>query len=600
MTFRYLDGPSIRSTAEGSFVASGVLSSSTSALVRLTPQGQFDATFGDGGTAVPALGSVAAPLLQTDGSLTLLTTTDSGYAGCPVLNVEHVRGDGTRNPVGLAQPALGGGTKYAQSIHSQLDGSGRIVVGATTINCRTFTNLEAVIARLAPNGRLDPAFGSGGITNLTDLGLGNSVTSLVVLSSGATLATVAALGAPACRTVRLDANGRLDPSFGTAGAVNPCHISGVDQTGRIVFTNRYDVVERRLPNGALDGSFGSGGRVLGTPLDAVRLMNDGSLIVVRTGYSPATGETVELRRLDASGMPDGVFGGDGVLRAAAISSVRILDVAVGITGRVLVAIDDSAASDGPPAPFASQILAFPASPAAAPSAPLVAPAAEAIGGVGGVRVVLGAPAGGYAPTGPAVLGYRIDTAGREPLFVRAVSPEAWLDGLPAGRAVTITARALFANGATGPPSTTTAAPTAPQTSHYLAAPTPRRLQDTRLLAIPRTPAGGTVNVSVTGGALGAPANASAVVLNVTATESIGPGYITVFPTRRLPAQCLQPQRRDGRSDARRQRRGHAGRRGQRDPVYPRRRRPDRRPGRLVRTGPVGGRSLRGNGTRPIV
>lgn len=96
--------------------------------------------------------------------------------------------------------------------------------------------------------------------------------------------------------------------------------------------------------------------------------------------------------------------------------------------------------------------------------------------------------------------------------------------------MTITARALFANGRAGPASTATVVPIPAQPSHYVAAPAPLRLYDTRLLALPPPAPGGTVNVFVAGGLQGAPTNATAVVLNVTATTSIGSGFVTAYPT----------------------------------------------------------------------
>ena len=59
---------------------------------------------------------------------------------------------------------------------------------------------------------------------------------------------------------------------------------------------------------------------------------------------------------------------------------------------------------------------------------------------------------------------------------------------------------------------------------------PVRLVDTRTgLGAPpeKVPAGGTLTVAVTGQGIGA--DAAAVVLNVTATEPEGPGYLTVYP-----------------------------------------------------------------------
>lgn len=68
----------------------------------------------------------------------------------------------------------------------------------------------------------------------------------------------------------------------------------------------------------------------------------------------------------------------------------------------------------------------------------------------------------------------------------------------------------------------------------LAPPTPRRVLDTRDTGVPLSP-GGTVRVPVStgsdlGGGVVAPGQASAVVVNLTVTESSGPGYWQAVPT----------------------------------------------------------------------
>lgn len=51
------------------------------------------------------------------------------------------------------------------------------------------------------------------------------------------------LGSQTATPVRLDSQGLLDRSFGTAGAAStPCQLIGVDQTGRLVFSDGYSSV----------------------------------------------------------------------------------------------------------------------------------------------------------------------------------------------------------------------------------------------------------------------------------------------------------------------------------------------------------------------
>ena len=106
---------------------------------------------------------------------------------------------------------------------------------------------------------------------------------------------------------------------------------------------------------------------------------------------------------------------------------------------------------------------------------------------------------------------------------------------------TTTARPTTTTGTptTGPPTTvpSTAATTTTAPTVVVQPPLPRvpvivaidpaRLVDTRLEQT-RINAGGTIEITVAGGD-GVPADASAVVLGVTATDSAAPGYITVYP-----------------------------------------------------------------------
>jgi hypothetical protein len=93
-------------------------------------------------------------------------------------------------------------------------------------------------------------------------------------------------------------------------------------------------------------------------------------------------------------------------------------------------------------------------------------------------------------------------------------------------------------------------PSAPSASSGLfVAVEPTRLLDTRLATAP--PDGTQVRLRPLA-LLGTRGTASAVVLNVTATQATGPGFVQVFPTgRATPRHLVQPQPRAGRPDGRR-------------------------------------------------
>ena len=161
------------------------------------------------------------------------------------------------------------------------------------------------------------------------------------------------------------APGDLDPSFGGgAGWVRTLEIRDasnnylpegaedvvVQPDGRIVVTgsvidgrsNRYFGALRYLPDGSLDGSFGSGGLVaadLGSFEDprAVALQRDGK-IVVAGETDCETARCFAAMRLNPDGSPDGSFGAGGVVRVPFyLKAAWANDVAIDGSGRIVMA-----------------------------------------------------------------------------------------------------------------------------------------------------------------------------------------------------------------------------------------------------------------------
>jgi uncharacterized delta-60 repeat protein len=111
--------------------------------------------------------------------------------------------------------------------------------------------------------------------------------------------------------------GFLGPSFDSAQAV-------VSQGGQITLTGtstsneprQYIALARYNANGALDTTFGSGGRVLTSfapeeQVNGAALQSDGKLVVVGTINLPSTGDDFLVARYDADGSLDSTFGNGG-------------------------------------------------------------------------------------------------------------------------------------------------------------------------------------------------------------------------------------------------------------------------------------------------
>src|SRR5439155_1103104 len=125
-------------------------------------------------------------------------------------------------------------------------------------------------------GDLDPSFGAGGQV-LTDFGGGDGARALALQADGRIV--VAGRSCPSTcdfALARYNPDGSLDPSFGSGGGVLTEFAGGGDASalavqsdGKIVVAalsgggGRQDfALARYNPDGSLDPSFGSGGRVL--------------------------------------------------------------------------------------------------------------------------------------------------------------------------------------------------------------------------------------------------------------------------------------------------------------------------------------------------
>jgi uncharacterized delta-60 repeat protein len=216
--------------------------------------------------------------------------------------------------------------------------------------------------RYETNGTLDSTFGSGGKATIDffgDLDLGNAIAiqtdgRLVVAGN-----TSSGSGSsPDFALVRLNADGSLDATFGISGKVNTDFSGNLDEAsdlalqsdGRIVVVGRtfngsesqFGVV-RYSTAGALDGSFGSGGKVvtsfLGTTSDAggVAIQPDGKIVAAgRTVVS--TFSQFALSRYNSNGGLDPAFGTGGKVTTDFAGNVdEAFAVALQLDGKIVAA-----------------------------------------------------------------------------------------------------------------------------------------------------------------------------------------------------------------------------------------------------------------------
>jgi len=167
---------------------------------------------------------------------------------------------------------------------------------------------QFALARYNPDGGLDPSFGSGGQVTTDFAGArGDLVSAMVCQPDGRIL--VAGTSALAVTTqfalARYNPDGGLDPSFGSGGQVTTDFAGALggrasdlvlQADGKIVVTGgaTFDfALARYNPDGSLDLSFGSGGRVItalgnntNDAAQRVALQPDGRILVLGVSTPP--------------------------------------------------------------------------------------------------------------------------------------------------------------------------------------------------------------------------------------------------------------------------------------------------------------------------
>lgn len=332
--------------------------------VRAAP-GQLDLGFGEDGIytlgnggaqeRVNALLPAPGGQVLVAGALYRLRNDQGGTAGND-MTVLRLRADGSLDDdfgsAGITRINAGfGDSQEAFDIVRQPDGK---LLVAGMLEAESYT--DAGIARLLPDGTLDPTYGEaaqgGGRTGFRAINLGavaanhDDARGIALQSTGKAVlagrAPAPELGSYARFTLtRVDANGDIDMSFGdgTGKVVSPAleaqtyeYVTGVARRADDTLTpdNRVVVVgyvahrsrglmRRYLADGAPDPSFGDDGTVviqdenvggvrsgLSRIEDAV-ILRDGKLLLVGTGSDRG----FTFLRYHANGTPDTSFGSNG-------------------------------------------------------------------------------------------------------------------------------------------------------------------------------------------------------------------------------------------------------------------------------------------------
>ncbi len=313
---------------DGKLVVAGrtnIAGNTVFALARYNPNGSLDPAFGTGGLVTTDFGSTDqafAVALQADGKI-----VTAGRRGSDVI-VARYNADGSQDTLFGSNGRVitnFGATELALALVLQPDG--KIVVAGRTNKPTPNGNFDFALARYESTGTVDITFGTAGLVT-TDFGGSVDRAFAMALQPDGKL-VVAGDSDANFALARYNSDGSLDSSFGAGGKV-VTSFGGTDQAsavilqpdGKIVVAGQTDTgvsidfaLARYMPDGSLDGAFGSGGRVTtnftGTSDDlgsAVALQFDGKIVVGGT-----SDDNFALARYTPGGVLDTTFGSAGTV-----------------------------------------------------------------------------------------------------------------------------------------------------------------------------------------------------------------------------------------------------------------------------------------------
>jgi uncharacterized delta-60 repeat protein len=318
----------------------------------LTADGQWEASFGQGGTAISSpnpYGSVGYFAWQrADGQIRTLGTgiadafdrdyynTDFMLAGFSAQGAP----DASFATGGYSLVGFGGGLDVAYGI-ARAPGGKILVTG--------HSGHELFVARLNADGSMDDSFGIGGRTTFGWEGAGRAVGTL----SDGSIVVAGYQNFMGCFAYRFTASGEEidDNAFYSSsilGGSASCFDLAVQPDGRIVITgerwsgSNWDGIVFRLNSDLTpDTGFGDGGYVLvdveaNDFLYGVDLHTDGRIVAAGTS-SFSAGPNFLVVRLNADGSRDESFGTNGVVAVDLGGSERARGVGIAPNGQVLFA-----------------------------------------------------------------------------------------------------------------------------------------------------------------------------------------------------------------------------------------------------------------------
>ncbi|HWH10144.1 MAG TPA: hypothetical protein VG165_03385 [Solirubrobacteraceae bacterium] len=310
-------------------------------VAEINADGSLSHAFGGGpGVAMLPGFTVDQILREPDGSLIVAGEGASvSRTQFPPIVLAHVSADGSLDSSfgthGIATLSIQSSCGDCAAV-SILPGGDLVVTGNTgnlpsnpAQNPQATADTQWVVARLTPNGALDPSFGAAGIVTLLPSESYGAVVATLADGDIVAVGSLTTAAGPASLLTRLQPSGALDPTFngGILVAVPGIAASGMiaDADGTVVVDATSDIV-RYTAAGGPDPSFGSAGvapitgfvdPTLPFPLAQKAIQQTGILPVAGDSavlYNVGNGGVVLGERLTPAGGIDPTFDGASAQR----------------------------------------------------------------------------------------------------------------------------------------------------------------------------------------------------------------------------------------------------------------------------------------------
>jgi uncharacterized delta-60 repeat protein len=294
-------------------------------LIRLSPNGSLDSTFGTGGVARFPVGG-GALALPADGKFVVAAAGNAAFA------VTRFNANGTLDSSfgngGTVTTNIAGFPGTSVTAVVVYPGSGQILVGGSASPCVKCAS-DTVLVRYNSDGSLDPAFGNGGTLVVKAISASAAAPTALALLSNSDILTVAESA-----IAEFGGNGSLHSSV--MSTVSGATILATSQGGQTVFQTNGDFVfassvegergrkdidiqlVRFLPQGNVDSTFNS--PVFDFGAEAAVAESANALAIQPNGQIVAAGGADQfgsggfgLARFNTSGGFDATFGSAGKL-----------------------------------------------------------------------------------------------------------------------------------------------------------------------------------------------------------------------------------------------------------------------------------------------